>query len=178
MGTGVSLIGDEARALIGQVTFRAQGIARLSEGRRYAAAVGDDNPLYWNHRYARLAGYRAAILPPLFTQYVTRNSFDLSDIRTDGLGMASDSAGVPLPACPRKMAAGIDWHFFDVVYDQDLITQERVLESLEEKSGRTGAFVLVISTNIYTKLDNQLVARSRSTVIARPPADVAVRESE
>ena len=53
------LIGDEARAFIGKVTHEQEGIVVKKEFQRWAAAVKDRNPLYFDADFARAHGYRA-----------------------------------------------------------------------------------------------------------------------
>ena len=164
----MALIPDEARRMIGQETMRATGVAVKREGMRYAAAIRDSNPLYWDDAYARAIGYQAAILPPLFLQYLVKGTYNLDDLRPDGGGATSDAAGIPLPDLPRKMAGGVSWRFHAPVYDGDVIEHTRTLLDITEKEGRTGPFVLLSSRNSYRRPDGEIIAESDSTLIARP----------
>ena len=104
MTAETSLIPDEARARIGSETARASGRVVKQEFQRWAAAVKDRNPLYFDADFARAHGYRDVIAPPLYVQYVTLGVTDLATLRPDGTpgGQAGD---IPLPACPRRMEA-------------------------------------------------------------------------
>jgi acyl dehydratase len=73
-----------------------------------------------------------------------------------------------LPKCPRRMAGGDDITFLEPVYAGDVITSVRTLEGLEEKTGRTGAFVLMHFRTTYTREDGVVVAETASSLIARP----------
>jgi acyl dehydratase len=169
-GIGDPLIGDAALALIGQEISRAAGTVVKKEFQRWAAAVGDRNPLYFDEDYARRHGYRDVIMPPLYLSYVTAGVMDLDQLRPDGIPLTSGTGVVPLPKCPRRMAAGDSITFLEPVYPGDDITAVRVLAGLEEKSGRSGRFVLMRFSTTYHRGDGTLVAEISGSSIARPAA--------
>jgi acyl dehydratase len=169
-GTQEPLIGDAALAMIGQEISRAAGTVVKKEFQRWAAAVGDRNPLYFDEDYARRQGYRDVIMPPLFLSYVTAGVMDLDQLRPDGIPLTSGTGVVPLPKCPRRMAAGDSIAFFEPVYSGDEITAVRVLARLEEKAGRSGRFVLMRFSTTYRRGDGTLVAEITGSSIARPAA--------
>lgn len=164
-----SLIGADALATVGSEIARSQGIVVKKEFQRWAAAVGERNPLYFDDDYARAQGYREAVLPPLYLQQVTLGVINLEQLRPDGIPRGSStSALIALPECPRWMAAGEDTTFNAPVYDGDLITSVRILTGLEQKQGRSGPFVLITSLISYTRADGTVVAEATMTTIARP----------
>ena len=157
-------------SLIGQEVSRAAGTVVKKEFQRWAAAVGDRNPLYFDEDYARRNGYRDVIMPPLYLSYVTAGVMDLEQLRPDGIPLTSGTGAVPLPKCPRRMAAGDSITFLEPVYPGDEITAVRVLAGLEEKSGRSGRFVLMRFSTTYRRGDGTLVAEISGSSIARPAA--------
>jgi acyl dehydratase len=164
-----SLIGDEARAAIGSELGRAVGTVVQKEFQRWAAAVGDRNPLYFDEDYARANGYRDVVMPPMYLAHVTGGVVDLDELRADGIPIRSGGSGsVQLPRCPRRMAGGDDITFLEPVYAGDVITSVRSLAGLEQKSGRSGDFVLMHFRTTYTRDDGVLVAEAASSLIARP----------
>jgi acyl dehydratase len=164
-----SLVGPLALAAIGTEIARAQGTVVKKEFQRWAAAVGDRNPLYFDDEYARSHGYREAVMPPLYLQQVTLGVVDLDQLRPDGIpGGGGTSARIPLPKTPRWMAGGEDTRFFEPVYDADVITSVRSVVSVEQKQGRSGAFVVITSRVTYTRGDGTVVAEATMTTIARP----------
>jgi acyl dehydratase len=169
-GTAESLIGADALAMVGQEISRAEGTVVKKEFQRYAAAVGDRNPLYFDEDYARQQGYRDVIMPPMFLSYVTAGVMDLDQLRPDGIPLTSGTGAVPLPKCPRRMAAGDSIAFFEPVYPGDEITVVRVLAGLAEKSGRSGRFVLMKFSTTYRRGDGTVVAEITGSSIARPAA--------
>ncbi|MCU1657085.1 MAG: hypothetical protein JWO57_1741 [Pseudonocardiales bacterium] len=166
--TDDSLIDERATAAIGTVIAQSSGTVVKKEFQRWAAAVGDRNPLYFDDEFARANGYREAVMPPLYLPHVTLGVVDLDTLRPDGIpGESGTSALIPLPKCPRWMAGGDETMFFEPVYDGDPITASRTLDSVEQKHGRSGAFVLITSTTRYLRRDT-VVAQSVVTTIARP----------
>jgi|HubBroStandDraft_3_1064219.scaffolds.fasta_scaffold42276_2 acyl dehydratase len=167
VSTQQSLIPPEAAKLIGTEQGQASGIVEKRQFQRWAAAVKDRNPLYFDAEFARAHGYRDVIAPPLYVQYVTLGVADLVTLRPDGTpgGQPGD---IPLPACPRRMAGGENWQFYVPMYDGDVIAATRRVEDITEKSGRSGRFVLVTWLAAYRNADSVLVAEARSSMIARP----------
>ena len=163
-----ALLGDEARAAIGMELNRSEGTVRQLEFQRWAAAVGERNPLYFDAEYARAQGYRDVVAPPMYIQYVGGTVVELDQLRPDGLTQRSGSGAVPLPTCPRRMAGGDDYTFHAPVYDGDVITTVRRLVDLEPKVGRSGPFVLMRFHTTFTRDDGVLVAEAAGSLIARP----------
>lgn len=162
-----SLIPPEALTMVGAEQSRVSGIVVKKEFQRWAAAVKDRNPLYFDAAAARAAGYRDVVAPPLYVQYVTLGVTDLDKLRPDGIP-GSGGGDIPLPACPRRMAGGESWQFHAPLYDGDVITATRRIADIAEKHGRSGRFVLVTFLGTYTNQDGVVVAENRSQMIARP----------
>jgi acyl dehydratase len=167
MTEDLSLVTDEARARIGSESGRAQGRVVKKEFQRWAAAVKDRNPLYFDADFARAHGYRDVVMPPMYLSHVTAGVADLEALRPDGIP-GGGSSDLPLPRTPRRMAGGETIRFYEPVYDGDVLTSVRVLEEIEEKHGRSGAFILVTSRTTYTREDGTTVAEAVSSMIARP----------
>lgn len=164
--TQESLITDAARAMIGKpLGPPTSGEVAQRESQRYAYAVGDENPLYFDKAYARAAGYEGIITPPLFFEVVMRESVPLSALRTDGIA-ASRQASVPLKV-DRVMAGGQDIEFLQPIYPGDVLTAETRLSEITEKSGRSGPIVLVVRETTYTNQRGEVVVKSRTTGIVR-----------
>jgi acyl dehydratase len=159
-----SLITDEARAQIGQVSRRVSGVVVLREVQRFAAAVGDRNPIYFDDPAARAAGYRGIIAPPLSIPHVVHGVADLAALRVDGI--PEGGRRVPLRV-NRMMYGGEEVEFLAPAYPGDTLTAETRLASLEEKEGSRGPFVLSTMETVYTNQDGDVVMKTRSFSIAR-----------
>jgi hypothetical protein len=162
------LVSDEARAMIGTVTGRAEGRVDKREFQRWAAAVNDRNPLYFDVGFARACGYRDVIAPPLYVHYATLGVADLDQLRPDGTPAGGGPGAIPLPRCPRRMAGGQDIAIYEPLYDGTVITAVRTITGVTEKHGQSGPFVLVRWKTTYTREDGFVVAEISDSVIARP----------
>ena len=161
--TGESLIPDEARAMVGQVLGKPMQVEVLrKEIERYAHAVGDENPLYFDSSYAREAGYRDVIAPPLFVETLQREVVPLAELREDGVSKTSQP--IPLKVT-RMLAGGEEVDFFQPLYPGDKLTGETRLVSLTEKAGRSGPFVLVVRETTYTNQEGVVAVKIRNTRI-------------
>lgn len=167
MTTEGSLITDEARAMIGAEAGRTSGIVEKKQFQRWAAAVKDRNPLYFDADYAKEQGYRDVIAPPMYLQHVTLGVTDLDSLRPDGTP-GGDAGDIPLPNTPRRMAGGENTTFYQPVYDGDVVTCTRTIENIEDKHGRSGHFVLVTWKTTYTNQVGELLAEATASMIARP----------
>ncbi len=165
--TADSLVDPESAAKTGSVVATATGEVNRREWQRWAAAVGDHNPLWFDPEFARAHGYRDVICPPLYLQCAVLGVTALGDLRPDGtIGAVSGSLG--FPRAPRKMAGGESTTFHLPAYHRDEIEMVRTLSSIVEKEGRSGRFVLVTFRSEYRNQDRELLAETSLSIINRP----------
>ncbi len=162
-----SLIDAETAARVGTVAATATGEVIRRDWQRWAAAVGDDNPLWFDPDYARANGYRDVICPPLYLQYAILGVAPLSSLRPDGSSGAV-SGSLSFPNAPRRMAGGESTTFHLPAYHRDEIETVRTISSIVEKEGRSGRFVLVTWHTVYRNQNRELVAEATTSMIARP----------
>jgi acyl dehydratase len=162
-----SLIDAETAARVGTVAATATGEVIRRDWQRWAAAVGDDNPLWFDPDYARANGYRDVICPPLYLQYAILGVAPLSSLRPDGSSGAV-SGSLSFPTAPRRMAGGESTRFHLPAYHRDEIEMIRTISSIVEKEGRSGRFVLVTWHTVYRNQNSELVAEATTSMIARP----------
>lgn len=165
--TGDTLIDPESAARVGTVAATATGEVNRRDWQRWAAAVGDHNPLWFDTDYARANGYRDVICPPLYLQYAILGVTPLSGLRPDGSSGAV-SGGLAFPRAPKRMAGGESTTFHLPAYHRDEIEMVRTISSIVEKQGRSGRFVLVTWHTVYHNQDRELVAEATTSMIARP----------
>lgn len=134
------------------------------ESQRYALAVGDENPVYFDEAAARAAGHRTIIAPPTFVTHAIVPPRANDELREDGLWR--DGGGVRLEV-KRMMFGGEEWDFLETVCVGDTITAETRLADLDQKDGSKGPFVRVVRETTFTNQDRAVVARSRQIGIAR-----------
>jgi acyl dehydratase len=171
-----SLVTDEAKAMIGRQVDRRSGVVHAKEAQRFAAAVGDLNPLYFDEEVARSQGHPGLLAPPLFLPHALLGVARLDALREDGVPRegggdvpvrAQEGGGdVPVRA-QRLMAGGEEYEFLAPLRVGDTITAETRIRDIEEKQGRSGRFVLITRETVYTNQDGVPVAKGRFTLIAR-----------
>jgi acyl dehydratase len=165
--TAESLIDPESAEKVGTVVATLTGEVNRRDWQRWAAAIGDHNPLWFDQDSAKSHGYRDIICPPMFLQYAVLGVTPLGDLRPDGTtGAASGSLAFPL--APRRMAGGESTTFHLPAYHRDEIEMTRTLESIVEKDGRSGKFVLITMHSAYQNQQLELVAEITTSIIARP----------
>lgn len=162
-----SLIPEEALATVGTVVSRVTGEVRRRDWQRWAVAVGETNPLFFDAEVAREAGFREDCAPPLYLQYAVLGVTRLEDLRADGSSGAA-SGNLLFPDAPKRMAGGESWEFHAPAYHGDEVTSERTVASIVQKEGRSGSFVLVNWRATYTNQDGALLAVANTSMIARP----------
>lgn len=141
---------------------------------RFAVAVGDMNPLYFDAEAARAAGYAGVIAPP---HYVTACVSGWlpgppeADLRPDGTDRGFP--WFPLEGW-QLLGGGHEQQFLQPVYPGDRITVQRVLLDVTERPGRQGAVHTFFRLeNRYFNQRAELVACTTDTVIASSPRPAA-----
>ncbi len=162
-----SLIDDESASRVGAVAATATGEVNRRDWQRWAAAVGDHNLLWFDPEYARAQGYRDIICPPLYLQYAVLGVTALDGLRPDGSSGAM-SGSLAFPRAPRRMAGGESTSFLGPAYHRDEIEMVRTIESIVEKQGRSGTFVLVTWRTVYRNQRDEMIADATTSMIARP----------
>jgi acyl dehydratase len=165
--TADGLIDDGSAAQVGTVAATATGEVNRRDWQRWAASVGDHNPLWFDAEYARANGYADVICPPLYLQYCVLPVTSLQGLRPDGSSGAV-SGGLAFPRAPKRMAGGEQFTFHLPSYHRDEIEMVRTISSIVEKQGRSGQFVLVTWHTSYRNQRAELVAEASTSMIARP----------
>lgn len=160
-----TLVPSKTLALVGTVTAGpATAQVTAKEAQRYAQAVDDLNPIYFDEAAAKAAGYRTLVAPPTFVDHVTVQGKPLSGLRTDGLFGGAARVDVGLQ---RVMFGGQEWEWLAPVYVGDTITGTQRLAAIDEKDGSKGPFVLITWETTYVNQDGETVAKARLQGIAR-----------
>jgi acyl dehydratase len=159
-------IPSAVRALVGREVDRRRAVVSTLEFQRWAAAVGDHNPLYFDADFARAHGYRDVVMPPMYVGNLTSGVRHLDDLRPDGSPVSIGGLDVPIPH-ERRMAAGTTVESLRPVYGGDEITAVTRLGDMVMKEARSGPFVLVELYTRYTHQDGRTVYELTSGVILR-----------
>ena len=148
-----SVITDEMRAAIGVESKPSVYEIDRSAIRRWAEAIGDNNPLYHDEEYARNKGYRSLIAPPGFM-----GQYAFPVISGGARGFQSPFA--------RKLNGGSEYEFFIPIQAGDTITSTSKIKDLRERHGKMGPMLIVTIETTYKNQDGEVVAKARSTGIS------------
>ena len=134
----------------------------------FSAATYNGHRIHYDKEWAReVEGYDDVICPPLYLQYCVLPVTPLQGLRPDG-STGSASGSLAFPRAPRRMAGGESTTFHLPAYHRDEIDMVRTIESIVEKHGRSGRFVLVTWHTSYRNQRRDLVAEATMSMIARP----------
>lgn len=142
-------VNDEALKQIGKTGEARTHEVERGAIRRFADAIGDDNPLFNSEREARDSRFGGMIAPPTFYRLL------MAPIPEVKLDMQSS----------RGLDGGSDWEYFHPVRPGDRITVQTKIADLRESDGRLGPMVFTTTETSYTNQYGQIVALQRSTGI-------------
>ena len=118
---------------------------------RFAAAIGDPNPLWNDETKARKGRYGGIVAPPTFLRSVQVERPDLTFETPYNL----------------LLDGGSEWEFFEPVRAGDRITAVARIVDVIERSGRKGPMLIMVAETSYTNQLGELVATRRSTLIRK-----------
>jgi acyl dehydratase len=155
---------EEAKQFIGRTDPPI--IRHVEKGaiRRYAEAVGNDNPLYQDEEYARRSPYGSIIAPPGFFGWPTKTPCSCTGL-ADIVGELQ--AALARGGFPRILDGGISYDFFLPVCAGDILIASPKVTGLSEKEGKGGTMIICNFETTYTNQNGDLVAKANQTFIAR-----------
>lgn len=132
--------------------------------KKYADAVGDRNPLYWDEEYARNSRYGSIIAPPGFFGWPTTWAQAVIPVSKlmEEVGDAAAQAG-----CGRVLNGGIEFEFFCPIHAGDTLAAAQRIADISVREGKTGKLVIVVYETTYTNQKGDLVAKASQTAIHR-----------
>jgi acyl dehydratase len=153
------MIPDSLKAFIGKID--PPHLREVEKGaiRRYADAVGDDNPLYYDEEYAKGTRYGGMIAPPGFFGWPKKPVNP-----TEGLGgmmqamIEAGYAGI--------LDGGMSYDFFLPVRAGDTLIASPKVQSITEREGKTKMVIGIFETTYYNQ-NGDLVFKSYQTLIGR-----------
>jgi acyl dehydratase len=174
-----TFITPEIKALIGmegEPQTCCEPVER-SEIRRFAQAVMDDDPIFWNDAHAKNTRYGDVVAPPLFPLFAHRRppgspdplAAAITDPDFDGFAglLTTGLPPVPLPRLPRLLNGGNEVEFYQWPKLGHRITARAKYLDIYEKAGRSGSMVFIVIETRYTNQQNELLMISRVTLIRR-----------
>ena len=146
---GDTVISDELRSFIGLESIPVSYDIERHAVERFAAAIGDPNPLYSDREVAEDSSYGSLIAPPTFFRSL----------------LPGDYPTVYPEPFAHILDGGSKYRFNEPVRVGDQITVVRKITDLFEKHGRMGTMLFKISEISYTNQMERLVATQTTTTI-------------
>ena len=148
-----SLLGKE------EVFHAAEEIGKATV-RKFAAAIGDYNPLYWDEQFAEKSGYGGIIAPPTLIFEV---NCDVGD-EIDDIDRWQKWFGFS-----NMQRASNEYEIFQPARPDDVITRRRKIVGVTEKQRKTGKLIFLTTETTYTNQRGELLGFNRDTVALSLP---------
>ena len=159
-------ISAEARAMIGRESASQTREVTKTAIRRFARAIGDDSPLYYDEEYAAKTQWGGIVAPPTF--FFTLGYYDDApgtELREDGRPIGTE-LDVPLPVS-RTVGGASAIELGDPIRPGDVITVRKKVADVYCKEGKSGPLYFTVVETTYTNQKGELVARERASFIER-----------
>lgn len=180
MNDDTNYITEQVRSLVGiegEPVDAPEPVDRSSV-RRFAQAIMDEDPLYWDESYAIASGYETIVAPPLFPLHALRRhggtpdplAVLTEDSEYDGAGDFASRFGLPKLPIPlrRLLNGGNSVEVWSLARVGEWITARAGYEDVYQKAGRQGPLVFsVIETRYTTKTTGRLLLTSKQVHIWR-----------
>lgn len=157
---------------IGQETGTHTGEPVLARDiRRYALAIDDPNPIYFDENAARNWKYGGLTAPPNYISWavgVPGSEKAAKELGEDGLATFVGVPDIPGAWSLGWVRGGEEIEFFKPVYANDQVTVRGKIVSMNEKDGKSGKLIFVTSEFVYTNQKAETLAKHRITMIATP----------
>lgn len=154
------MIPEEMKQCIGMIDPPAVYEVEKGSIRRYADAVGDNNPLYRDEAYASKTKYGGIIAPPGFF------GWSVGEVPMGGaIGKAITAA--MNAGYFRILDAGKAYEFFLPVLPGDVLVGSPKIEDIAEKEGKSGPMYIISFTTSFRNQNGAVVANATQSFICR-----------
>lgn len=157
---------------IGQETGTYTGDPVLARDiRRYALAIDDLDPIYFDEEAAKKGKYGALTAPLVYVTWavgVPGSEKAAKDLGEDGLATFVGVPEIPNAWALGWVRGGDEFEFFRPVFAEDRVTVKGRILDMKEKHGRSGTLIFVTSEFLYTNQNGDVLAKHRVTMIATP----------
>lgn len=184
-----SILTPELKAMVGKAgeKVEAWGVVDEEYLRRFASAVPDWDPLYWDQDLAKKSKYKTTTVPPMLAEFIVMrrglNEPDKmdevmnQDPTNDG-GMASGGGTrtqrgllptLPLPkGINRHLHGGDEVEVYQYPKLGDKVSFQRRYTSITERIGGDGkAFIIALSETTFWNQDGDVLCKARVIDIRR-----------
>ena len=118
---------------------------------RFVDAIGHEDPIYYDENAAKAAGLKTIPAPPTFL--CTFRAQELPDLKIQ-FGRV-------------RLNGGNEYEYYQPIYAGDTITLTAKYVDVNERTGRTGNMVFVITELTFKNQQGEVVAKGRNTGIMR-----------
>lgn len=118
--------------------------------RKFARAIGDDNPLYFDEEYAKTTRYGRIIAPPTFSRTFDFGKIEGLEWETKGLIHANES-----------------FRYYRPIYAGDILFCSNKLVKVFEREGKLGHMTFLVFQQTSADESGNPVLESHSTIIYR-----------
>ena len=153
------MVPDSLKQYIGKVD--PPHLREIEKGaiRRYADAVGDDNPLYYDEEYAKKTKYGGIISPPGFFGWAKRPISSSEGL----IGVIEAMIGAGYAGI---LDGGMAYDFYLPVRVGDTLVGSPKVLDISLKEGKTKMMIIRFETSYFNQ-NGDLVAKSYQTLIGR-----------
>ncbi len=141
------------KSAIGKTTATYTMEVEKGHIRRFAQAIGDDNPLYYDEEYAKKSRYGGVIAPPTFA---TVFGFEGERVLQ---GLDINFA--------RLLHGEQEYEYFKPIMAGDTISFSTKIVGIDQKEGKSGIMDIVKTEMIGYNQKNEKVFAARSVVVIR-----------
>ena len=141
------------RSAIGKKTSTCTMEVEKGHIRRFARAIGDENPLYHDEEYARKSRYGGIVAPPTFP---TVFGFEGGRV-LEGLDISYS----------RLLHGEQEYEYFKPIMAGDTISFATEITDVMEKKGKSGVMDIITSEMTGHNQNGDKVFVGRSTVVIR-----------
>lgn len=159
---------DLLRAQVGVESTRYLGEITRQLVARYARAIGDDDPLFFDPEQARARGHHDVVAPPNLLSSVMcwDEGTPTHELRADGTEGRSLPAGLPASEF-RILGGGEEIELLAPVTAGMRVVERVVLRSVLPAEAQGAHMVALTYEHLYSTADGQPLLRSTRTVIVR-----------
>jgi len=154
------MVPDELKQYIGKIDPPHVREVERGSIRRYAEAVGDNNPLYYDEEYAAESRYGCIIAPPGFFGWSIKAATTSEGII--GLMTAMIEAGYA-----GILDGGMSYEFFLPLRVGDTLVASPRVKDVNAKEGKSGTMMVCQFEVTYMNQNADIVAKASQTLIGR-----------
>jgi acyl dehydratase len=160
------LIPEQVGNLIGKA--QAPVIYEVERGaiRKYADAIADRNPLYWDEEHARNSRYGSIIAPPGFAGWPTQWTGAMPFLPPSGIRGTVLETMAKL-GYPRVLDGGVEFEFMLPVRAGDILVGSTKVLDIYERESKGSKMMFCVFEITYTNQNSAVAFKMRQTLICR-----------